>query len=386
MSQTLPLLYKRTSTGAVQSWSIEVDKNKFRVTSGQIDGKQVTSEWTVCDGKNLGRANETTPEDQALAEAQSKHEKKSKTGYTIDIKKIDSCTSYVEPMLAKNLKDRLDKIDWKKGVLVQNKFNGARCVATFNGTEVELKSRKGELYVSCPHINKDLEKFFAKYPDAVLDGELFNNDLRQKLNEIMKLIRKTVHATSEELANSAKLVSFFVYDGWGFSDDLDESTPYEDRKAWIDANLPKFSKTFRSVETKEAYSMADVDTIFGEYISDGQEGVIVRIKGSGYDRKRSASLLKYKPLDDMEGTIIKLHEGEGNWASTAKTATLKLKNGVEVDATFMGSFEQGQERLKNPKSWMNKEVTFMYNGFTGKGEGKPNYARIDPDNCFKGDN
>jgi DNA ligase-1 len=198
----LPTLFSRTSTGAVQQWTVQIDGDKFRVESGQTDGKKVISEWTVCEPKNVGRANATTAEQQADSEAQSKWDKKVKLGYTTDVTKIDSSTSFVEPMLAKDFDDYRAKMDWKSGLIVQNKYNGVRCVATFDGERVVLKSRKGEEWISVPHINKDLEKFFEQYPDAVLDGELYNYDLRQKLNELTKLVRKTKNISDADLNGS----------------------------------------------------------------------------------------------------------------------------------------------------------------------------------------
>lgn len=377
-----PTLYSRTSTGATQQWTIEVESNKFRVTSGQIDGKLVTNEWTLCEGKNLGKSNETSPSDQATAEAESKWKKKLKTGYSEDVDKIDSCTSYVEPMLAKDLDKYIEKIDFKNGVLVQNKFNGFRCVATLEKGKVVLKSRKGELYVSVPHINKDLEKFFSIHPTAVLDGELFNNELREKLNEMSRLVRKSKNATPEDLVRSEKLVLFYMYDGYNFEKNLGEDSPYENRKEWIDKNLPKYSKYYREVKTEKVYSIEEVDRIFGLYLADKQEGCIVRIPGSPYEHKRSKFLLKYKPEDDDEAIIVDINEGTGNWAGTGKIITFKWKGKV-FDGTLMGSWENAVEVLKNKKQWIGKEVTFKYTGLTGYGV--PNYARLDPDNCFKGD-
>ncbi|MEI7463709.1 MAG: efflux RND transporter permease subunit, partial [Candidatus Taylorbacteria bacterium] len=134
----LPTLYSRTSTGAIQEWKIEVLGNQFRVICGQTDGKKVVNEWTTCVGMNIGKKNETSPDEQAVAEATSKWEKKKKTGYTDDITEVDTCTTYVEPMLAKNFKDRLNKIDWKLGVLVENKFNGNRAIATLKNEIIKL--------------------------------------------------------------------------------------------------------------------------------------------------------------------------------------------------------------------------------------------------------
>ena len=63
-------LVKRRSDGGIQEWSIEVQGNGFRVTAGKQGGKQRVNEWTYCKGKNQGKSNETTDEEQAEAEAQ----------------------------------------------------------------------------------------------------------------------------------------------------------------------------------------------------------------------------------------------------------------------------------------------------------------------------
>jgi DNA ligase 1 len=381
--QQFPTLYSRTSTGAIQQWVIEIDGPRFRVISGQQNGQAVTSEWTICKGKNTGKANETSDEEQALSEAQSKWDKKARMGYTPDLKKVDSCMTYVEPMTARKLSDRLKKIDWKKGVFVQNKYNGHRCVATSEGLTVILKTRTGKLYYSVPHISKDLEKFFSKYPEAVLDGELFNNELRTRLNEISSLLRQGEDVTAEDLKASEELIRFYVYDGYGFGEGLEQDSDYVIRKDFIDKALPKFCKYCLTVKTDWAYSIEEVNVIYNAYLKDEQEGAIIRIPNSGYENKRSNNLLKYKPVDDDECEIIKLIEGEGNWAETAKTATIKWKGKI-FDATFKGSWEQGAKRLKNKHEWEGKSgVTFLYNGLTGLGV--PNFARIDPDNCFGGE-
>jgi DNA ligase-1 len=382
--KSLPTLFSRTSTGAVQQWTVQIDGNKFRVESGQTDGKKVLSEWTVCEPKNIGRANATTANEQAIGEAQAKWDKKVKLGYTTDVTKIDSSTSFVEPMLAKDYDDYMNKMDWDEGVFVQNKYNGVRCVATLEGGEVVLKSRKGEKWVSVPHINKDLEKFFDKYPEAVLDGELYNYDLRQKLNELTSIVRKTKasHITPELLKKSEEMVRFYVYDGYDFGPATDVCVKYSNRKKRIDELLPQYSKYYRKVDTTLVHSQKELDELYNKFLDDGEEGAIVRIPSSPYENKRSKYLLKYKPEDDAEATIVDIIEGTGNWSGTAKTCTLEW-NGKKFDATFKGTYEQGVDRLKNKKNWIGKEVTFLYTGLTGLGV--PNYARIDPDNCFKND-
>ena len=378
MNKTFPTLYSVDSSGNTRLWWMEQLNNQFRTISGIKGGKLVTSEWTVCEGKNLGKKNATSSETQAETEILAKYKKQLKTGYAENEKDASNGTTYVEPMLAKLYKDYADKIDFSKQPwVIQIKFNGNRCVATKDG----LFTRKGEKYISVPHIFNSLKSFFQKNPDAVLDGELYNYELRQTLNELSKLVRKTVHITDEDLKRSEKIVKFYIYDGYGF-DGLKESDEYSVRKSWIDKNIiGKYNYT-EFVKSHTVKSKSDLDSIYKEFVDDDEEGGILRKTDEGYEHKRSKFLLKLKPEDDSEATIIDIKEGTGNWAGTGKIITLKW-NGVEFDATFKGSYEQAVEFLKKKKSWIGKEVTFIYNGLTGLGV--PNYARVDINNCLKTD-
>jgi len=380
----LRTLYSRTKTGAIQQWTAQIDGNKYRFEYGQTDGEKVLTEWTVCKPKNVGRANATTAEEQALSDAQNKWDKKAKTGYTPDIKKIDSCTSYVEPMLAKDFEEYVAKLNFTGGLFVQNKYNGVRCVATFDGSKVVLKSRKGELWLAVPHINADLEKLFKKNPDAVLDGELYNYDLRQKLNELSGLARKQkAKELTPDLAKTEDMVRFYVYDGYDF-EGMDQSVPYRQRKAWIDENLPKYTKYCRKVPTHTVKSVAELEAIYQSYLADGEEGAIIRLPESAYENKRSKNLLKYKPEYDAECKIRKILRGDkGKAQYLASKAEIEWEGKI-FEATFMGSEEIRTQILKEKDKWEGRDdVTFKHIGLSGKGV--PNSARIDPDNCFKGD-
>jgi len=369
----LPILYKRTNTSKIQTWEIVVEGCSFYTITGQTDGKKTTSKPTFCDAKNIGKSNETTAEQQAFLEAKSKWDKKSKTGYFQDLKEIDE-KKYVEPMLAKNFNDRKNKVAYPVGV--QIKYNGVRCVLTKDGPF----SRKGEKFVSVPHIENCFSKFFEKYPEAVLDGELFNEDLRQNLNELVKLCRKTVHISREDFDKSKELVYFYVYDGYNFGG-LDKSQPYYKRHDFIKSNL-KHYEHYKSVETREAKNEEEVYLIYNEIISEDHEGVILRILSSPYENKRSSNLLKLKPEDDDEAVILDIIEGEGNWSGTGKKIQLEWKGKI-FHATLKSTLEEGKDFFDRKSFWIGKTVSFLYNGLTGLGV--PNFARIDYNNCLKGD-
>jgi ATP-dependent DNA ligase len=376
--------------GRIRIWRMEIEGNKYRTIAGLMDGELVVSEWTVAKGKNVGRSNETSAEEQAAKEVENKYKKQRKTGYFDDIDEVDT-VQYVEPMLAKLYRDYAAKIDFSKECwIAQCKFNGMRCIATKNG----LFTRKGERYMTCQHIEKALEPFFKDHPDAVLDGELFNEEYRQQLNEISKLIRKTVHITQSDLDQCAKLVKYYVYDGYGFDDNTETFIDVDNHKTRgyiyrkeglynLFAELtPSYGANIHSVFSYKISSTKDLDKVYAEYVDAGHEGIMLRNCNSPYENKRSKYLLKVKPEDDSEAVILDIIEGEGNWSGSGKSITLKWGDQV-FDASFKGTYEQAVEFLDCKDEWVGKTVTFLYNGLTGLGT--PNFARIDINNCVKGD-
>ena len=78
---TFSTLYKKTNTGAIQSWTVSVDDTRIITYHGQHMGKLQKTEDTIKEGKNAGRANATTAQEQANAEAKAKWEKQKKKGY-----------------------------------------------------------------------------------------------------------------------------------------------------------------------------------------------------------------------------------------------------------------------------------------------------------------
>src|SRR4051812_168494 len=78
---SLPTLYKKTSTGAIQFWSISVQSTTIHTKFGQVDGKEQETTDIIKAGKNQGKSNASTPEKQAKLEARAKWTKQKKKGY-----------------------------------------------------------------------------------------------------------------------------------------------------------------------------------------------------------------------------------------------------------------------------------------------------------------
>lgn len=362
-------LYKKDSKNKIRVWYVEQNIDKYRYYSGLDDGRLVSTDWTIALPKNEGRSNSTSSEQQALLEIESEYRKKIKKGYVYDIsdvnKKKFQCT------LAKEYVKFADKLDLSSRIWAgQIKFNGCRCILTKNGAF----TRTGEKILTIPHIINEHRTFFETNPDAVLDGELFNYDLREKLNELIRIVRKTVHITHDDFAKSKEIVKYYVYDG--FLNENDANNKYIDRYNKLTQSISKLAYTVQ-VEHTILTSTEDLNIFYNAQLADKQEGIILRNLESSYERKRSKNLLKYKPVDDDEAVIVKIHEGNGDWNNAAKTATL-LWNDQTFDATFLGSIPYLKSVFEDKDKYINQIIKFKYNGLNGLGT--PNFARIDLEN------
>jgi DNA ligase-1 len=397
----LPTLYARASDGkTVLEWNVEVEGNKYRMITGQQGGNKVTSKWTVCESKNVGKKHQTTPEQQAEAEAMSKWKDKLKTGgYWEDIKEIDKGYRFIKPMLAyplisektkkdkdgkayTHIEDRTPKV--RLPVMVDRKYNGMRQVVSTMGPY----TREGEPILSAPHIWQTLESMFQTFPKLVLDGELYNHDYRHKLNELIKIVRKTSlkELTPELLAKSERIVKYYVYDAYGFTVDgveITENTPCRERRDALHKFLTGI-KYIVPVPYLMAYTIEEAKRLFEDFIEDGYEGAILRNADAPYQHERTDDLIKLKPFDDMEVLILGFVDpGSGNWGGTAKTVSVQDSKGQKFEATMKGDFETVKQILGEQDKWVGQTVTMTYCGFTGKGI--PNHGQINPFNCMVGD-
>ena len=374
----LPTLYKKTTIGKTQTWEIEVSGNKFRTISGQADGKKITNNWTVCQGKNVGKKNATTGEEQALKEAEAKHKKKLEAGYHLNLKNISKKRFY-EPMLAQDFKNKnrqsevmadLQQVDGGTvgTVFSQPKLDGIRCIAMREG----LFTRTGKEITAVPHISEALESFFKLYPNAVLDGELYNHAYKDDFNKIIHLVRKQ-NLTDEHLSESAEMIQYHIYDApvigngkWAMT----EKDLYSDRTSKLDASFVNLGLEKEDclviVPTVEIHGREQLDRCYEDYIEAGYEGQMVRLDAP-YENKRSPKLLKRKEFVDEEYKILGYEEGEGNRAGTVKHFKFKNKDGKEFNSNVKGSFSYLTKLLEIADTLIGKDATIKYFNLTPDG-------------------
>lgn len=334
-------LYKRDSNGKIRVYSGQVGEENglwyTRAVTGINEGKMVESGWRVVEQKNVGKVNETSLEEQAIAEMTADAKKKSDRGYFDNIKNVDTYDK-IKPMLASKHEDA--KYDFEtKQYYTQPKLDGIRCIARSNG----LWTRAGKELVSVPHINDELKSFFEKYPDAILDGELYNHELRENFNKITSLVRKT-KPTDADIEEAKGLVEYHVYDV------ISHSGVFSERMDWITEQaegIPKFTNSVILVETTQIFNESMMDDIYGAYLEDGFEGQMIRTNDIYQLNKRSKFLIKRKEFLTDEYDVIRVEEGKGNWAGHIKRFVMQTDNGQEFGAGVRGTQEVLKDLFEN---------------------------------------
>ena len=116
-----------------------------------------------------------------------------------------------KPMLAYPVSDK--PIDYSKPTFIQPKLDGVRCVIQYEPLKnrVVAYSRTGKEWKNIYHIIQELKPFFAKYPNVILDGELYNHDLKDDFETIISLVRRQ-KPDDIDMLESEDLVQFHCYD------------------------------------------------------------------------------------------------------------------------------------------------------------------------------
>jgi DNA ligase-1 len=367
---THPILYKKTSTGAIQFWQITAVGNQIMTTYGQIgtDSPQTTFDF-IKEGKNTGRANATSVAEQAQAEAKAKWTKQLKNGYVktqveAELEIVDDVIEGgILPMLAHkySVNDVLTK-NAKKikfPCLGQPKLDGIRCIAIKKNDVVTLWSRTRKPINSVPHIAKAI----AEIPgDFIFDGELYNHEYRQDFDTISELVGP------DEPVDGHVTVQYHVYDVLIPDGILAVTFPNHDRDKWLALTLAKLlSGPVMRVETHIVESAADVPAFHELMLEHGYEGAMLRNADAEYVHKRSYDLQKIKTMLDWEFPIVDFEEGRGRLAGHIGAFWCVMPDGRRFKAKPKGKTSKLKEYFEDHSLWQGKLLTVQYQNLTPDG-------------------
>lgn len=336
-------LFTVHSGGKVGSWEIlvatpknQLDSYIVQTSTKVLGGKSVETVTEITEGKNIGKANETNPFQQALSEAESKVNKKIDQGYTNRQPeagtKVTNGLGFIKPMLAQPI----EKVkQWNFPVHAQTKFDGHRMLATVQDGKVVLYSRQGKV-VSVAHIQDMLQRHYEHFQvhgtgwdGQTLDGEIYCHG--ETLQKISSMVKKP--------CEESKTLKYHVYD-------VVMDFPYEERLSAVRQATELLDDEFvQATVTHIVLNHGELDALHAKNLSEGYEGTIVRHGDLGYeDGKRSRSLMKKKDFMDDEFEIIGHLLGKpdirGDVRYERPIFKCKTKDGVEFTCTAFGTMQE----------------------------------------------
>lgn len=362
MEKTFPTLYARASTGKIKWWRIEVRSGpagplenaaQILIWYGYVgqdeDKTQMTVRW-VHHGKNIGRANQTTPFEQACLEADAFFEKKRDKKYSED---PSGESRILLPMLAHDFTKRGHDIEWPS--IIQPKLDGVRCLAhKVSASQMEYISRGGKRFETLDLFSP----FLLARLDVgdVLDGEVYIHDV--SLQEIVSIVKraKTAHPDRDKL-------EYWVYDFVAPDKTFEERYHlYWSKLLHEDPSVPIHPLGVIEVDD-EAHAWQHHDLL----VEGGYEGAILRNKSGLYKPDfRSADLQKLKRFQDQEFVIVGGKEGTGRAAGTI-TFTCLTADGKEFDVRPRGDDAQRRLWWETLEQCVGKMLTVRFFYFTDDG-------------------
>ena len=258
----------------------------------------------------------------------------------------------IKPMLAYKVGKK--EVDWSEKGFMQPKLDGVRCVISKDGAY----SRTGKEWLNIHHITANLEPFFEKYPDVILDGELYNHELKDDFEKIISLVRKTKPKEGDRV-ESAGYVQFHCYDY--IPGPALRRAKFSSRIVWLEAELPvsycvKFVSTYEVNKYEEAFNLHN-----DGFLASGYEGSILRLDRP-YECKRSYNLQKFKDFHDTEATIIGYEAGKGKFTGLIGKFFMQDDDGVEFGCPIGKGYDFDDRRdiLNNVHDYIGQRATFTY--------------------------
>ncbi|MBI1763136.1 MAG: DNA ligase [Acidobacteria bacterium] len=223
--------------------------------------------------------------------------------------------------------------------LVSEKYDGVR--ALWDGKA--LRSRAGNVFAAPAW-------FVAKLPQRSLDGELWIG--RGQFEKLSGAVRKTTPLDEEW--RQIKYMIFELPDTPGTF-----AERYEQIKRIVAA------ANFAQLVAVEQFRLPDNAALkrkLAEIVRAGGEGLMLHRADAPYVTGRNDALLKLKPLDDTEATVIGYVPGKGKYAGMMGALQVELADGKRFQ---IGTGFTDAVRAQPPA--VGTLITFTYRGLTKNG-------------------
>jgi len=259
----------------------------------------------------------------------------------------------IKPMLAHKLNE--SKIDWNKPVYIQPKLVGVRCVFTKDGAY----SRTGKEFMNIEHIKKGLKDFFKACPWVILDGELYNHDLKNDFEKIISLVRKQ-KPTKQDRLEASQMMQYHVYDYMHDGNYPHENLSYTNRLDNLTCSN-MYNESIKYVKTNKVRFYDEAKAFHNLNLKNGYEGSILRTD-TLYKHGRSWGLMKFKDFHDAEANIVNYEEGKGKRKGTLGKFIMQDDDGNIFGCPPGKGYNYSDMKcmLENIHKYIGQRATFTY--------------------------
>ena len=329
-------LYKKDNLNSIRIWEAEAeyDCESFIIRHGMMGGA-IQTKWVNVALNQSGR----NIYQQVDLELTSAANKKIDAGYCRSMDEAVknfalNAMKLHRPMLAQPLKANTK---FSKQAMIQNKYDGNRCLIYNAGDRLVAYSRNGKEISTIDHILRNLD-----FPVGVtLDGELYCHGV--PLQTIMSWTKRY-----QDNTNRLDYIAFDVID----------KRPFTDRFYMLDHwGIPNVAPTFKlgGIPLMDHFHLAK---------DNGFEGLIVRDGSAGYEAgKRSKSLIKVKSCEDGWFQITNVVPSKDGWGIFECVAT----NGKPFSVNSVGGIAERKHYLEYKDKYIGKRVRIEYANLTPDG-------------------
>lgn len=234
---------------------------------------------------------------------------------------------------------------------VSEKYDGVR--AYWNGQQ--FISRQGHIYQAPSWYTRNL-------PDFPLDGELWLG--RGQFDRLSGIVRTKVPRDTDW-----KSVRYMVFDLPALVEDFDQRlevlNQLENLPAWV-------IKVKQWRVSSEGELLKQLDDI----VVQGGEGLMLHDGRSLYQAKRNDDLVKLKPTQDAEATVVAHVAGKGKYQGKMGAIWVEASMTTNNGSTTLKRFKIGtgfSDRDRQNPPPLGSIISFKYTGLTSKGI--PRFAR-----------
>ena len=341
-------LFAMDKKGQFKEWSISTEGEEIHVAHGKLGGKQQHKVF-IAKPKNVGRANATTAEQQAVLEMASRIKKQGDKGYrTTQEDAVTAAADNRTPMLASDYTKVGHSI--KYPCSVSPKLDGVRCIARVKDGEVTFTSRGGKEYPVSDKLKSELLIFSGSTGCTEFDGELYIHGV--SLQNIVSAVKKPNDLTPD--------LSFWIFD-------VPSDLIWEEREKviynlWEESLVCMETPHICVVGNQRVEREESARKIMDKMIEIGFEGLMLRNLTGKYEwNNRSRDLQKWKDFQDVEAKVESFEED----ALGEAVYWLRLQNGKLFKAKPRGHHKE--RTVKNADSYLGNWVTVRFQQYTDGG-------------------